>query len=603
MSEEDQLSLLRRNIEITIKKYNHDSVKSMVRIDLINAECDKSTNKMKNVAAVKRKSCVPRPPSSSSLKIQLACIPLPDFVTTNESDVLSSLSIYHNSRRSHDNDNKSSHSTIQNEARTFLMFRLQYSSNSNSAAIGDDILSIADKTDNPVIPLTNKDALNNVQCRFCQLHLRRNIIVEPNYQQENEYEGQQFLPSASPMLPRTPTKIQNVCHLPNGYWDEIADYLICYEGQATVNFASSGQKIEQGIAFEDECVVVMNKQDLPNICILAVEGYGEQEEIQGSNHKTAAEATKAPKFMETKEGNEAEDGIQNDKSNSKGSKSDSIAEYLGGGVLFRGKRTWRDAVGGATICCIQCCSTLGFASIEEPDTCRLLKHRLCAKANDVIVDNDQYNLISVKDWFSHNTSASFIARELIRYAESQAVFTFIIFNEDAASSRALLLKLLSWNTSMGFFTKDENKEQKFTGAYHGAAKLRRIAKVVFEEIDDPNRHLLDSKSNNVSDPMSLSWEFDLCCPPFDKPSQKKESVDFNGSLANGSTDNGSLVSKASVHIHLPSDDWKQLRDEVLQGRRFIPDSISEATVLMKLGINGEVRKGQAALSILQLPFS
>ena len=228
--------------------------------------------------------------------------------------------------------------------------------------------------------------------------------------------------------------------------------------------------------------------------------------------------------------------------------------------------------------------------MEEPDTCRLLKHRLCAKEDIVIVDNDEFYLMTTKDWFSHNTTASFIARELIRYAESQAVFTFVIFDEEPASGRVLLLKLLSWNTSMGFVTKNGITNNHLDG---GAVELGRIAKVIFEEVDDPNHHLFGGKSSDSTNPMDFSWNLDLCCPPFGATTPDKGISDTVGTDA----------PKASVHIHLPADDWKQLRENIEIGRKFVPNSISQTTVLMKLGIDGEVRKGQAGLSILQLPFN
>ncbi len=369
----------------------------------------------------------------------------------------------------------------------------------------------------------------------------------------------------------------------------------------------------------------MNKQDLPNVCILAVEGYGEQEirgtrslgtsESESESTRTSSVSTKSSNFfMDTEKENSNNNKVKGgdaqnhtNENNNEGGKNNSISEDFGGGVLFRGKRTWSDVVGGATICCNQCCSVLGFASIEEPDTCRLLKHRLCAKDNN---NSDQYNLKSVKDWFAQNTSASFIARELIRYAESQAVFTFVIFGEESSPStstlpnRALLLKLLSWNTSMGFVTKSGaqsiNKEKEFTPSIDdgGVVQMGRIAKVIFEEVDDPNHHLLGNMSNggtDGTDPMSFSWNVDPCCPPFGgAAAARKEGKDSSGTP---------VGPKASVHMHLPTDDWKHLREAIEIGRQFIPDSISQATVLMKLGMNGEVTKGRAGLSILQLPFN
>ena len=50
--------------------------------------------------------------------------------------------------------------------------------------------------------------------------------------------------------------------LPSGYWDEISDYLVCYEGQTAVDFDSSSVRVVPGMALEDDAVLVLHRSDL-----------------------------------------------------------------------------------------------------------------------------------------------------------------------------------------------------------------------------------------------------------------------------------------------------------------------------------------------------
>jgi hypothetical protein len=355
---------------------------------------------------------------------------------------------------------------------------------------------------------------------------------------------------------------------------------------ASINFASTGNKVERGIVFEDESIIVMNKQDLHNICILAIEGYGEQNVNPQKNLKNE-DIT----MMDAKSVNNNDNILPNDN-----------MDVVGKSALFRGRRTWSDSVGGATVCCNQCCSILGYASLEEPDSCRLLKHRLCAKeeaikiiqaGDDVIAEELKPPVLLAVDYFLSNTSATFIARELIRYAESQAVFTFVIFNSDM-SEKILLLKLLSWNSYMSFSKNEDKDKKESTGSL---TQFRRVAKVIYEEIDNLISHDLVNGHNDDTDPMNFTWGgIDLCCPP------SKTNKEINEVKRNSNVEifNGDTESKACVHIHLPGDEWAHLKEALRLGNKFIPDEISRVTVLLKLGNSGDA-KDNATLSVLSLP--
>ncbi len=357
-----------------------------------------------------------------------------------------------------------------------------------------------------------------------------------------------------------------------------------------VDFTSSiHTKVQQNSAFEDESYIVMNKNDLvPNVGILAVEGYGEEEEILTTSKNDDMDVHV----------NETNINIDFDAS---------------GGVLYRGKRAWRDTVGGATVCCNHCCSLLGYASIEEPDTLRLLKHRLCAKesTNKKTVNNDAGNddddvdneslLSKGKDCFAQNTCTSFVGRELVRYAESQAVFTFMIFSD---GRKVLMIKLLSWNTSMGYYYRGSSNDR----SEDDSENLRRVVKVIFEEIDD-----IDEVPFQSSDPMNFSWGgFDLCCPPSNDcmSAQKDERSGKNCfKISFGEKKEQKSVcqhiptsSMASVHLHLPISEYEEIKDILVKGSKLFPEAIARPTIFLKLGKDGESKRGNASLSFLEIPF-
>ena len=90
-----------------------------------------------------------------------------------------------------------------------------------------------------------------------------------------------------------------------------------------------------------------------------------------------------------------------------------------------------------------------------------MKHKLRAKS--ALGDGHD----EVKDYFSHNTCASFMGKELIRYAESQAVFTFAIFGpqRNGHFDSCLLLRVLSWNTSMAIGSQWDSRIQEGSEGY------------------------------------------------------------------------------------------------------------------------------------------
>ena len=271
-------------------------------------------------------------------------------------------------------------------------------------------------------------------------------------------------------------------------------------------------------------MIVMNREDVRNICVLAIDGYGEQS--QPTSHKQFASVST------DENGNEAKQ------------------EQIDAG--YRGNRDWVDEVGGATLTCMMCCSTLGFASIIEPDAYRLMKHRLIA-ATSPYVKGEHH--------FKQNTCASFIGKELIRYAEAQAVYTFAVFGCQSNNEidACMLLRVLSWNTSMAI-----------KGA-NGILDFKRVVKIIYEQIDATE--LLGSTDHrNNDDPFTFNWGgIDLCCPP--KASKSKG--------AKEPQDAGTY--KSSVNLYLSHDEWKELLTSLENNSKYYSEVVSKTTVMIKLG--------------------
>jgi hypothetical protein len=265
---------------------------------------------------------------------------------------------------------------------------------------------------------------------------------------------------------------------------------------------------------QDSNVVCLHQKDLGvSACVLAVTGYGEVEET-----------------------NENEKGI----------------DFLNdAAATVRGARSWRDAAGGATVCCSQCCSPLGFASIDFPECYRLLKHRLSVGSDRM---NESNRLSSC---------ASFLAREMVRYAEAKAIFTFVVAFESPPKlsfhKKCLLLRLVSWDTNMA--TSFQNASRRLC--------FKRVAKVVFEETNDK---LAGNESDDIT-----KWEWggvDLCCAP------------LNGGLdiPSNQTENNAIGKVSTVRLLLQQDEYDEVLQSLREGGNLFSRAVSEATIQVKMGI-------------------
>lgn len=272
-------------------------------------------------------------------------------------------------------------------------------------------------------------------------------------------------------------------------------------------------------------IVVFHKADLDqSICILAVEGYGSVMETSESTNELLSTNTES--------------------------------------LNNRGTKVWNDSVGGATVCCSYCCSVLGFASLSSNNTIRLLKHRLTTKYKL----QQQQQQVSVNA-FQCNSCRSFIAKEMIRYAETRAIYTFVLIvttTNHHHLSTCILLRIVSWDAIYANpFHNDNHNNKNDTKEL----SFRKALKIIFEETQDiPMTN--DGTNNN--------WFWggvDLCCPP-----NKNTSSD---SIPNISTTEKSSAS--SVRIYLSDDEFQEIRKELIQNSKYSTTSVAQATICMKLG--------------------
>lgn len=283
-----------------------------------------------------------------------------------------------------------------------------------------------------------------------------------------------------------------------------------------------------------------------SVCVLAVEGYGEEQDGPEDTPRQADSAT------------------------------------------FRGPRTWGDMVGGATLCCSSCCTTLGFASLAFPETFRLLKHRLSSEADE--------------QWKSLYTCSSFVAHEMVRYAESKAIFTFVVSvrsEERPAHSSpvCLLLRLLSWDTRQARSIESASCDD---GEQADVLNFRKVLKVIYEVAED---RTVNASQHKSSDPRNWTWGgVDLCCAP-DLSEGGKHPLDMttDSSQVDMTTDTSQQRNVSSVRMCLSADEWGELRQDLEEISKSYSKAVRDAAILVKLGTE-PVKWGDATIGISILPL-
>ena len=119
------------------------------------------------------------------------------------------------------------HSSLRVESKNVISFRLQYHDAGQA-----QIDSIIPETTNVLTPV---GALNNLQCRSCEQYLLLNPCMVQGFDGRTRNDGIDKDGMGRDVDKSQPISvIRNVFHLPTGHWDEITDYLTCYDGVSEV---------------------------------------------------------------------------------------------------------------------------------------------------------------------------------------------------------------------------------------------------------------------------------------------------------------------------------------------------------------------------------
>lgn len=380
-------------------------------------------------------------------------------------------------------------------------------------------------------PITTPSThINHLYCRKCQ----SSIIANTDSNDEST--------------------IRSVLPLPSGYWDDIEDYLICYEGQANVDFNTSTMNAIRHVALEDDAVIVLHKEDVNEaggVCTTRnVKGYGEHSAL----HNSGGDQISSSSSLTSQQ-------LWKDKSAMKGDK-------------------------GNTITCSKCWSTLGFVSGHDSNTLRFYKHLLhCGNPLSP-------SLVVNKNVFSKYTCGSFLAREMVRYADSEAIYTFIVGVSDendwtrlSKASECILLHMLSWDSAL----VSVNGKSCSSGNGDGGDDMRfeKVLKVIYDETIDRGQH--SSNQEDDSDGTKWTWGgIDLCCPPSMNNEQDITSL------------TQPQIKATAVRIFLSTQEWTALKHALSNGSEYFSDVVKDAIVMSKLGIPMNGSRHSASLSYLPL---
>lgn len=293
--------------------------------------------------------------------------------------------------------------------------------------------------------------------------------------------------------------IQRVQPLPSGRWEDMTDYLQCYPGQPVVDIGATTCVPSLDTAFEDDaCIVLDARYFSSTVSVVPATGYGED-----ATDDEAAEST------------------------------DTSAEC-------RGRRPWRALVVGATLTCSVCMATLGYAA--DPESMRLLKHRV--------------------QWGgpSHATVMDFVAHEMIRYAETKAIFAFEVRQENDEDS--LWLRLISWDGKAATIGDGVTDAQ-------GKLQWKRLVQIMFEQT---------TRQSSTTEPSEWLWTTDWCCAPDKEEKQGPENTP-----------------PSVVQLCLEQIEWLAVKDALVRGSSFHPATVREATIMAKTGRKPRNTTGLAAV--------
>jgi MYND finger len=377
---------------------------------------------------------------------------------------------------------------------------------------------------------------DSLVCKFCHHKL---LLLSPRSQ------------SGSEICEENKLWIKKVLPLPSNYWEDLSDFVSCYPvDQSTVDFRAASYTIQENFLYEAETMIVAHSQDVGNSAgVLAIPGYG-----QIFDHTTMTRSD--PAYF---------DPINTD-SNFSSTSSRFVPNKKHLSAEIRGPRHWSDTVGGATLTCSVCCSTLGYASDDLPRIYRFLKHCVVLRPSD-FQSNSIDESLSLSDPSPMISIASFIAHEMVRYAESRAIFTFNVATElpatqlQPADRNVLILKLLSWDnvtTNCNF--------SHFDSGINILSNWFKMAKIVYH-VESESIGLI---SIEKSRPLWMWKHSHLCC-------LQKDDTPVRIMKNEGRQQNEETAS--SVWLYISQTEWTELLKELDDSNHFFSKEIAEATIL------------------------
>ena len=264
----------------------------------------------------------------------------------------------------------------------------------------------------------------------------------------------------------------------------------------------------------------------------------------------------------------------------------------GDSATIRGDRLWHDDTGeggSVNLFCSQCCSAIGFSSLSSPETWRFWKHRLSVPT---------YTSISRPSFCRFSSTASFLVREMVRYAETKAIFTFVIHEKRVGSigdlthssetKRCLLLRLLSWETIMACSLLKNDHFYSPSIESSNELRFRKVVKIVFEETVDrlSSESIIKESNGNNEDLTKWIWGgVDLCCIPNKSPSlsDKRQDHAQDPKQRTNTVKPTSAVPVSTVRLGLPTDEYEELKQNLEEGTMLLSKDVAKATILLQMG--------------------
>jgi HECT-like Ubiquitin-conjugating enzyme (E2)-binding/MYND finger len=408
-----------------------------------------------------------------------------------------------------------------------------------------------------------------------------------------------FLVSVAPVTPRIQQMHCKSCHgpllshpvervvpLPSGYWDEISDYLICYPGQPTVHFGSTTNTVPIDLIWEDPSVWVVHPhlvadtvQPLAAVDLYATQPFHGSSTTTIQHVRTTTSSSWRPQQLQLQQQRHLQPENDDDD------------------FIFAIEQ----------LCCSYCCFALGLATHEGY---YLYQHRLVGLAQEPRQQQQSTTRTNSSQAMTSRVSI-FMAQELKRHAESQAIFTFVVTStakrtnhetslDQSTTTRSstsptsphsstgsrptcLLLHVVSWDSII-----------LHASAASAEIVPKRVVKVIYEVCSNMPVTTGD-KDQDIS---SWTWGgLDICCDPL--PTATTEKPLMNETATTNARDITSQKKLKSVHLILDPDELEELILSVTHCPYSFPQEVVDATIRLKLGMSADSSNdaGMAAMDL------